>query len=109
MIAAGRASPPHRPLLLFLLDLAEVLRPEARREVLPAAVGEKGDDVTAVEALGCADRDLEHRAGRDAGEDSLFLHELLDHRERGHRTNNHAAIENRFVQYRRDEAFAEIA
>ena len=59
---------------------SEVALERARREVLPAAVGEQRDDRPAVHPLGLARGGDEHRAARRPGEDPLLRDEVPQRR-----------------------------
>src|SRR4029450_6334062 len=56
-----------------LLGPRELGRPRRGGQVLPPTVGQQTHDVAAFELGRDAETDVEHRSGRDAGEDALAL------------------------------------
>src|SRR3954447_22494183 len=90
-------------------QLVDRLRPEARRQVLVAAVGDDEDDVPLVELARDASRDRGDRAGRHAREDALFVEELLGPDDPVAVRDEDLPVEQRDVDDRRDEAVVQRA
>src|SRR3990170_6718027 len=77
--------PPYLPLHLFRLEVRVLLRPQAGGQVLPAAVGEEGDDVAAIHPRGDPLGGAQDGARRYAPEDAFVVHELFHCRQGGAR------------------------
>src|SRR5689334_14862620 len=91
------------------LQLVDGLRPEARRHVLVAAVGDDEDDVALVELARDPGRHRGDRAGGDAGEDALLVEELLRPDDPVAVRHEDLPVEQRDVDDRRNEPVVERA
>src|SRR4051794_36552623 len=108
----GAASGPELALeaILGLVDRALV---GAGGQVLPAAVRDHERDVGGLalaDALGrLAERRVQDRAGRDAGEDALVVEQLTDPPDGVPRPDREAGVDQRLVVQLRHEALVEVA
>src|SRR3990170_888546 len=85
--------PPYLPFHLFRLEVRVLLRPQAGGQVLPAAVGEEGDDVAALHPRGDPLGGAQDGARRYAREDAFVVHELLHGREGGKRVDDDPSVQ----------------
>src|SRR5581483_8116861 len=95
---APPASPPADPALEVLLHLVEIAGERARREVLPAAVGQEGDDRAGFHLAGDTGGRHEDRAARRTGEDPLAEDELAQGRDRVAVRDEELPVEERGVE-----------
>src|SRR3954454_835236 len=100
-IIAGVPLPPDGR--LEVLDLVDRERVDAAREVLPAVVGDDEHDVALVELACDAHRDARDRAAGDPGEDALLVEQSAGPHDRVVVGHEDLAVEQRDVDYRRDE------
>src|ERR1035437_8108936 len=99
--------PPDRR--LEVLDLVDLQRVDAAREVLPAVVADHEHDVALVELARDAHRDARDRATGDAREQALLVEQPARPHERVAVGHEDLAVQQREVDDRRDEAILERA
>src|SRR3990172_4628523 len=90
--------PPYLAFHLFRLEVGVLLCPGAGRQVLPAAVGEEGDDVAALHPCGDPLGGAQDGARRYAREDAFVVHELLHGTEGGERVDDDPPVQQGLVE-----------
>src|SRR3972149_6653273 len=95
--------PPYLAFHLFRLEVGVLLCPQAGRQVLPAAVGEEGDDVAALHPCGDPLGGAQDGARRYARKDAFVVHELLHGGEGGERVHDDPSVQEGLVQDWRGE------
>src|SRR3990172_6132763 len=102
-------SPPPLPFHILRLELRVLLRPQAGGQVLPAAVGEEGDDVAALHPRGDPLGGAQDGARGYAREDAFVVHELLHGCEGGERVHYDPPVQQGLVEDGGDEPLLQAA